>query len=165
MPNAVRIRFGHNDAPRLCGHNGCIEQFHQRRYFRTRIRKHGPAPCPDHGPLGSDDPLDGQCEFCVSRGLRGNCGYYYRWHSNQLRLEIDWYLNADGTWWRRHGFGDGSSKHGRRLFRTAHAMSFFADALKHPELIFAVMNVASAGIDESRCDVPGDMQQGRSTVP
>ena len=44
-------------------------------------------------------------------------------------------------------------------------MSFFADALQHSELIFAIVNVAAAGLHERRSDLAGDMKQRRSTIP
>ena len=62
-------------------------------------------------------------------------------------------------------FSDRVAEDRRGLLRPADAVSFFADAPQHAELIFAVVNVAPAGIDKIRRDGAGDMQERRSTVP
>ena len=51
------------------------------------------------------------------------------------------------------------------LFGAGHTMGILADALQHAQLIFAVVNVTPAGVDEVRGDIASNVEQRCSTVP
>src|SRR5262245_16676979 len=97
--------------------------------------------------------------------LRNVCSHGNRRHIDQLRLEIDWDLHTDGPRRRLHGFRNSAPENNRRLFGLPDAMSLFADALEHAELIFAVMNVTAACLEKIRCHISRDVQEWCSAVP